>query len=401
MKFWHEIVIAVVAAILVGLIFADYAIYLQPIGDLFLNAIRMLIVPLIFTSIICAVISIDTGRRQLRILLKGSGLYIITTAMAALLGLSVASYFAPGSGVNMDLMGQQASHIVLPDVSLKDMLVNIIPANPVTAFSTGNVLQIVVFALVFGLALNLAGAPALPAVNFFKALLPTVFKLSALVMRFAPIGIFALIAGMISSFGWQILLPVLKLLGVLWLTCAIMWLFYGLILLVFARLNPLKFYRAIRTPFAFALATTSSAATLPLSMQSAEKNLGVSKKLVGFLLPLGTSINLDGLALYITVAVVFTANLYGIELTTGQYVITVITAIIASMGAGGVPGASIVVIGIVLSTVGLPLEVIALFAAIVRIAEMTNTATNVMGDLFTLTMVAKSEDELDRFAYDN
>ena len=353
----------------------------------------MLIVPVVFTAIVCAVISMDDLKKMRRISLKAFALYSISMIVASIICLSVATLMAPGKGLHITTLHAMSPVDTLP--SLSELLVNIIPSNPVSAFASGNILQILMFALLLGLSINLAGPKAQSVADFFKAFSTVAIKLTHIVMVFAPLGIYALMAWVSGEYGLSVLIPLLKLVFTIYLCCFLMGLiFYSGSLFLIAKINPLKFFKAIAAPMLVAFSTSSSAATLPVTMECAEKKLGVPPRLSGFLLPLGTTMNLNGLSIYLGCATVFAANIAGVELNFMQYLTIIFTTMITSMGAGGIPGSGIIVMSTVMSSVGLPLDAITLIAGVDRINDMMQTATNVTGDLFAAVMIAKSEDVL-------
>lgn len=393
LKPWQKILIALVAGVIVGLALGPNAVYLKPIGLLFIHAIQMMIVPVVFTAIVCAVLTMDDLQKMRRLSLKAFCLYTLSMAVAAVIGLTVATFVAPGQGLHLT---PDATETATAVPTLMEAIVNIVPSNPVAAFASGNILQILVFALILGVSINLAGARAKPVADLFKSFSSVTITLTQIVMKFAPYGIFSLMAWVAGEYGLSALLPLLKLVLTIYFCCALLTVFfYALTLLLYARINPLTFFRGIGDAMLLAFSTSSSAATLPVTMQCAEKNLGISKRLSGFLLPLGTTMNLNGLSIYLSVATVFAANIYGVELNFIQYLTVIFTIILTSMGAGGVPGSAIIVMSAVMSSVGLPLGAVTLIAGVDRLNDMAQTTTNVTGDLYAATMIAKSEGEFE------
>lgn len=393
LKIWQKIIIALIAGVITGILLGDKADYLKPIGSLFINAIHMLIVPVIFNAIICAVMAINDPQRMRRVGLKVTIIYIACMVVAASLGLGIATLISPGNGLH--LLQSQADSIKLGELpTLTDTFINLIPSNPVTAFTQANILQILIFAVLLGIAVNLAGKPAEPVAIFFKGFSSVTFKLAEIVMSFAPYGIFALMAWVTGSFGIKVLIPLLKLVGTVYLCCFLLNLFFSMIILIYIRKNPLHFFKSITDAMLFALSSCSSAATLPVSMKCAEDNLGISSSISRFLLPLGTTLNLNGLSIYLGVATIFAANVYGVHLSFIQYLTIVFTVVVTCMGAGGIPGSAIIVMGAVMSSVNLPIGVITLIAGVDRLNDMAQTTTNVIGDLFATYVIAKNENEI-------
>jgi len=400
LKPWQKIIAGLLLGITVGLVFGEKATYLKPIGSLFINAIHMMIAPVVFTAIVCAILAMHDPHKMRRVGGKTILLYAICMIVAAAIGLGVGTLIAPGRGLH-PLPGDPSS---LPSAvpSLGELITNFIPANPVAAFATGNILQILVFAIILGVAINMSGEKGQPVANFFKSFAAVVFKLTAIVMSFAPYGIFALMAWVTGEFGMAALIPLMKLVATVYFCCLLHCIIvYAGTLATFVKLNPRHFFKGAVDAILMAFSTSSSAATLPVTMRCTEENLGVSKGITGFLLPLGTTLNLNGLSLYLGVATIFAANMYGVHLSLVQYVTVVISIVLTSMGAGGVPGSAIIVMGAVMSSVGLPLGAIPLIAGVDRLNDMAQTTTNVLGDMYAAVVVAKSENELNMRIYNS
>ncbi|HZX18174.1 MAG TPA: dicarboxylate/amino acid:cation symporter [Pseudomonas sp.] len=399
MPLWQQILIGLGLGVLTGVLFKADALVLAPIGTLFLNAIKMLIVPLVFVSLVAGITAMSDSAKLGRISVKTIAIYLITTAFAVSIGLLFGALFTPGEGMNMVASGVQETKQA---PSLVQILVGLVPTNPVAAFAEGNILQIIVFAIALGVSMNLIGEKAAPAVKLFDSLAEVFYKLTDLVMRCAPIGVFALIAGVVASHGIEVLLPLASVIGVIYLASIThMLLVYGGLVSVLARLSPLRFFKGVAPALAVAFSTSSSAGTLPVSIECARKNLGVSQGVAGFVLPVGATINMDGTAIYQGVLALFIAQAFGIDLNAGQYLMIILTATLASIGTAGVPGAGLIMLGLVLTSVGLPLEGVALIAGIDRILDMARTTVNVAGDLMTTTLVGSSEKELDRDIYNS
>jgi Na+/H+-dicarboxylate symporter len=399
MPLWQQILIGLALGVLTGVLFKADALVLAPIGALFLNAIKMLIVPLVFVSLVAGITAMSDSAKLGRISVKTIAIYLVTTAFAVSIGLLFGALFTPGEGMNMVASGAQEAKQA---PSLVQILVGLVPSNPVAAFAEGNILQIIVFAIALGVSMNLIGEKAAPAVKLFDSLAEVFYKLTDLVMRCAPIGVFALIAGVVASHGIEVLLPLAGVIGVIYLASIThMLLIYGGLLAVLARLSPLRFFKGAAPALAVAFSTSSSAGTLPVSIECARKNLGVSQGVAGFVLPVGATINMDGTAIYQGVLALFIAQAFGVDLNAGQYLMIILTATLASVGTAGIPGAGLIMLGLVLTSVGLPLEGVALIAGIDRILDMARTTVNVAGDLMTTTLVGSSEKELDREIYNS
>lgn len=402
MMLWKQIVIALVLGVLVGVVLnmtgnESTASMIKYIGTMFISAIKMLIVPLVFVSLVCGMTSVTDLARMGRIGVKSVVFYLGTTAFAITIGLGMAILFQPGASVDLSAAVAMEPKAAPPFI---ETLIAIIPKNPVAAAADGNVLQIIFFAIVFGLAINLAGKPAEPIRNFFDSLNTVVLKLTEIVISFAPYGVFALMVWVAGTYGLSLLLPLGKIIIALYLGCILHALIvYGGLITFLARLNPVRFFQGVVEPQIVAFTSTSSSGTLPVTMSAAQKNLGVNKSVASFTLPLGATINMDGTAMYQGVAALFVAQAFGVELGMTEYVTIILTSTLASIGTAGVPGAGLVTLSLVLTAVGLPLEGVAIIAGIDRILDMARTSLNVTGDCTCAVVVAKSEDQIDLDAY--
>ena len=397
MKLWAKILIGLVAGLITGMVLGPKAEYIKPVGTLFINAIKMLIVPLIFSSLVVGVISMKDPKKMGRIGLKTLALYLGTTAVAVTIGLTLGTLLQPGEGLNLPAV-EQAVPKEAP--SLVDTLVDLVPSNPVDSFASGNVLQIIVFSIFLGLAINLCVEKAKPVADLFEAFAEVMYKLTALIMEMAPYGVFALMAWVAGEYGADVLPSLLRVILGVYLGCLIHALLtYGGCIALLGRLNPIQFFKGILDAQAVAFTTTSSSGTLPATLRCTQKNLGVSKSISSFVLPLGATINMDGTALYQGIAALFVAQAYGIELTFSNYTTIVLTSTLASIGTAGVPGAGLITLSLVLSSVGLPMEGVAIMAGIDRILDMARTTLNVTGDAMVSLLIAKSENELDINVY--
>jgi Na+/H+-dicarboxylate symporter len=394
---WQKIVIGMILGITVGIIFGEDAVILKPIGSLFVNTIKMLIVPLVFCSIIVGITSMQDTSKMGRIGFKAVIFYLLSTAVAISIGLALGNILQPGAG--LDLVAQQAE-TAKATPSLTDTLVALVPTNPIGALAQGHILQIIVFAVALGVSLTLIGEKGKPAVAVFESLAEAMYKLTDLVMKLAPYGVFALMAWVAGKYGLTLLLPLMKVIGAVYLGSILHVLgVYSALILFIAKLSPVRYFRGIVDAQVVAFTTTSSAGTLPISMKCARENLGVSKGVSSFVLPLGTTINMDGTALYQGVTTLFVAQAFGIDLGMPEYITIILTATLASIGTAGVPGAGLIMLTLVLTTVGLPVEGVALIAGIDRILDMARTTVNISGDIAASVIIAKSEKELDTTIY--
>lgn len=393
---WGRILFALVLGVVVGLLGRQHVVWLAPIGQLFINAIHLLIVPVVFSAIVCAILSVHNGAKMGRVTLRAIVWYIVCMILASVIGLLLANLIHPGTNVHFALHGLEQQIVIHQHQvhSVGSFVASLITSNPIRSFVSENVLQIVVFAILLGIAINMAGEKGKPVARFFFSFSSVSFKLAELIMRFAPYGVFALIAWTFAEFGFTALLPLLKFILTVYLGCVIMIVVvYGAFLWFRARLSLATFMRAIASAFLFAFTTSSSAATLPLSMRCCEENLNIKKEFSRFLLPLGASFNLNGLSIYLTVAVVFAANLYGVHLSLMNEITIVLMTVVSAMGAAAVPGSALIVMGAVMAAVNVPLGAIAFIAGVDRLNDMAQTATNVAGDIFVTKMVADAGDD--------
>lgn len=398
MPLWQKIFIGMGLGVVAGVLLGPDSEFLKPIGTLFVNAIKMLIVPLIFCSLVVGVTSMEDSRKMGRIGAKSVLLYLGTTAIAITIGLVFGSVFAPGAGLNM--VANETSTVVKEAPTLVQTFLNLIPKNPVNALAAGNILQIIVFALGLGIALNLCGEKAKPAVAVFESLAEAMYKLTELVMKLAPYGVFGLMAWVSGKYGIEVLLPLIKVIAVVYLGCIVhVLVVYAGLIGTIGRLNPVRYLKALLNPAAVAFTTTSSSGTLPATIKASREELGVSKGVASFVLPLGATINMDGTALYQGVCALFIAQAFGIDLDMADYLLIIMTSTLASIGTAGVPGAGLIMLSLVLTTVGLPIEGLAIVAGIDRILDMARTSVNVCGDLMVSALVGKSENELDESIY--
>jgi len=401
MALWKKILIGMIAGVIVGAIMGPSAEVLKPIGTLFINAIKMLIVPLVFCSLVVGVTAMKDTTKMGRIGLKAIVIYLGTTAVAISIGLGLGTVLAPGAGLDMQADASAAA-AAKEAPSLVSTLIGLIPKNPIEALAGGKILQIIVFALGLGIALNLIGEKGEPAVKVFNSLAEAMYKLTELVMKFAPYGIFALMAWVAGKYGLDVLMPLIKVIAAVYIGCIVhVLVIYSGLLTALARLKPVNYLKGILNAQMMAFTSTSSSGTLPVSIRCARENLGVSKGTASFVLPLGATINMDGTALYQGVAALFVAQAFGVDLSTADYLTIIATSTLASIGTAGVPGAGLIMLSLVLTTVGLPMEGLAIIAGIDRILDMARTCVNVSGDLMVSVLIGKSEGELDEAVYNN
>ncbi len=397
MKLWMKIFIALLLGIATGAILGENAIYLKPIGQIFLGLINMIILPLVLASMTVGITSIHDPEKLSRVGLKTLFIYLTTTVVAIAIGMGAAYLFQPGQSLNLKPTGE--IHEV-ETLSLGEILLSIVPSNPIASLAEGNILQVIVFAIFLGLAINFSGPKGRPFLSVMESLADVMYRLTSIVMEFSPIGVFAIMAWVSGSFGLSILLPLAKFLMLYYIACFFhMGTVFCGILKYLARVKPLPFFKGMSDAIMMAFSTCSSSATLPVSMHCAQENLGVSKNISSFVLPLGSTINMNGSALFQGMSAVFIAQAYGLELSVQALITIVVTATLGAIGAAGIPGTGFIMLTVVFSSVGIPIEGLALLAGIDRIREMISTVLNVLGDAVCAVYVAKQEGELDERRY--
>ena len=386
LKLHWQIIIALVAGGFFGALLPGWTAYTDWIGRMFVNALGMVVVPLIFSSIVSGVTGIADGANLKSIGLRTICYYVITMLIAVATGLTLVNLINPGAGMDLSLAGKPEG-MTLGNISFMDTIVNIVPSNIAAAFSGGNMLPVIFFAILFGVFVNKLGKKEKDTLTgIFDALFSVMIKITYFIVRFSPIGVFAIIARQIAGAG-----DILGLVGNL--SLYVLTVSLGLAVQMFVWLPSLLYFKAKINPLVTAFSTASSNAALPLTIEAVEEKDGVSQSVASLTLPLGATINMNGTALLEGVAAIFIAQAYGIDLTFGQQVIVALTAVLAAVGSAGIPMAGIVMMSVVLSAVGLPLEGIGLVIGVDRIADMMRTSVNVFGDTCVAVMVAKDEGE--------
>lgn len=361
------------------------------IGNGFLRLMQMLVVPLVFGSLICGSMSMGDSKKIGKIGIKTLLFYLVTTALAITVALLIGKLLNPGYGLDMQSI-QETETVVAEKMSFADTLLNFIPTNPISALAEGNMLQIILFAIIIGIILAKLGESAVTVSNFFSQFNDIMMQMTVLVMKVAPIGVFCLIARTFSGIGLDAILPLIKYALAVVIALGVQCFgVYMIFLKLFTGLNPITFIKKFLPVMGFAFSTATSNATIPMSIDTLSKKLGVSKRISSFTIPLGATINMDGTAIMQGVAVIFAAQAFHITLTPMDYLTVISTATLASIGTAGVPGVGLITLSMVFNSVGLPIEAIALIMGIDRILDMTRTAVNVTGDAVCTTIVAAKE----------
>ena len=361
-------------------------------GQIFIASLKMLVVPLVFVSLVCGTCSLNDTAKLGRIGGKAIGLYLITTALAITLAMSMALLISPGEGVNMTTETNFASKEA---PSLAQVIIQMFPSNPFTAFAQGNMLQVIVFALLFGIATALSGKAGERIASLFVDLNEVIMRLVTILMNLAPYGVFCLLAKLFTDISLatisNLIVYFMVVLGVLLIHALVT---YPVLLKLLTGLNPISFLRKMRSTAIFAFSTASSNATIPITLETNTKKLGADNSIASFTVPLGATINMDGTAIMQGVATVFIAQVFNVDLTISDFLMVILTATLASIGTAGVPGVGLIMLAMVLNQVGLPVEGIALIIGVDRLLDMTRTAVNVTGDSMVTMVVAKTEGQL-------
>lgn len=403
-----RILIGMVAGLVLGMLFkfADLSgddfisVYLidgllDAGGDIFIASLMLMVVPLVFVSLVCGASSLGGHGNMRRVGGKTVGLYLLTTGIAISIALLLSLVIGPGEGASSSEI-TATEFVPSEQESIKDTLVNIFPTNPIRAMAEGNMLQIIVFALLLGVAISRAGEAGTRIGAVFNDLNEILMKLITMLIELAPYGVFCLMTVLFARVGWQEIGKLIAYFMTVVLALIVhVTLVYPTMLTLLARVNPVTFFNKMREPMLVAFSTSSSGATLPVTLRTVEKRVGVRNEVASFAIPLGATINMDGTAIMQGVATVFIAQFYLIDLTFADYLMVILTATLASIGTAGVPGVGLIMLAMVLGQVGLPVEGIGLIIGIDRLLDMLRTAVNVVGDGTVATIVARSENDLD------
>lgn len=376
---------------------------LYVVGQGFIRLMKMLVVPLVFCSIVCGSMAIGDTKKLGTVGVRTLAFYLATTALAITVALTMGNILDPGVGLDMGSISSNAAEVqTMESTSMAQTLLNIIPDNPIGSLASGNMLQIIVFALIVGVILAKLGEKTETVGNFFSQFNDVMMEMTMMVMSLAPIGVFCLISRTFAGIGFSAFLPLAKyMIGVLLALCVQCFVVYLGLLKLFTGLNPIKFIKNFFPVMAFAFSTATSNATIPMSIDTLAKKMGVSKRISSFTIPLGATINMDGTAIMQGVAVVFAAQAFGILLTPMDYVTVIGTATLASIGTAGVPSVGLVTLTMVFNSVGLPVEAIGLIMGIDRILDMARTAVNITGDAVCTTIVAHQNNAIDKEVFKN
>lgn len=402
MKPWMKILVGLFLGVVVGLAVSNLGwlipysksccYYLTLMGKIFIDLLKMLVGILIFSSLVSGICHINDPKKLGRMGASAFGFFIVSTLIAISLGVFFASWLKPGAHLNFVAV-QSTEH---NQVNLLEFILQIVPSNPVAAFAQGNTLQIIFFASFFSLALVMAKDKGKPVLSFIESLSEVMQALTKMVMQLAPYGVFALIASAVASIGLKVIRPLMWILICNYAACLIQ--IFGVFCFTLrycTKVGVAQFFKGMKDAIVVAFTTCSSAAALPISLECIRKHLGISKETAGFIMSLGSTVNMNGAAIGQAVAAVFIAQAYNIEMTAFKIIILFITALMASIGAAGIPGSGLIMLSVVLNALGLPLEGIGLVAGIDRLREMLSTVTNILGDTVATVYVAHKEKQIE------
>ncbi|MCQ8876929.1 dicarboxylate/amino acid:cation symporter [Pseudoalteromonas shioyasakiensis] len=368
-------------------------------GQIFIASLKMLVVPLVFVSLVCGTCSLSDPKKLGRLGGKSIGLYLITTAIAITVAMTLALLVNPGEGINLP---SEAAYSAKEAPTLAQVIIDMFPTNPIDAMANGNMLQVIVFSLLFGIAMALSGKPGKRVALVFEDLNTVILKLVTLLMNVAPYGVFCLMAKLFTTIELDLIVSLAKYFAVVMAALAIhAFVNYSILLKLLTGLNPITFLKKMKHACLFGFSTSSSSATMPITLETATKKLGANNSVASFTVPLGATINMDGTAIMQGVATVFIAQVFSVDLTLSDYLMVILTATLASVGTAGVPGVGLIMLAMVLNQVGLPVEGIAIIIGVDRLLDMTRTAVNVTGDCMVTCVVAKSEGQLDETVFND
>lgn len=401
LRMWQQVALALVLGVLVGYVAGEDAAGLKALGDIFIKLIKMVVAPLIFFALISGITSLNEGRHLRGLALKGTAAYLVTAIIAVMIGLTLGTLVEPGAGVALPSGKAEvlAPLAAAPPPTAKDFILNLVPTNIVGAMAGEVYLHIVIFAIFTGIVINALGGKAALVKQICQESAQIVFRMIEWIVRLAPLAVFGFMAFMVGTTGKKAILDLVELSALVIAACFLQYAVLGVLISVFARLSPFPFYRKMITTQLMAFSTSSSKATLTTAMRELEEKLGVSAGTVNFMMPLGASINMDGTAIYLGICAMFFAQMYGIPMGTHEYLILLLTCTLGSIGAAGIPSGSIIFMGMVLTSVGIPMEGIGIILGVDRILDMFRTTVNITGDATITLIMDKTEGTLDTEAY--
>lgn len=400
MKLWHKVVLGLILGIVFGIQYPEYSTLIKPIGTLFLRLIQMIILPVIFFTLVSGITSMKDPGSLGRIGLKSVLAFLGTTFFAVLFGLGVATILRPGDGVTISFDINKTDQVFTPKkFDFINFIIGIVPSNVVGAFADNNILQVVFFTIFTGVMINSIGAAADPLKKIIHSSSKLFLKMIANIVELSPYAAFALTAWVVAEQGINVIFSLSKLVFAIVIAMILQYIIFGLFIIVFCRISPIPFYKKSLEYQLIALSTGSSKASLATTMQVCRERLGVSESSTSFVLPIGASINMDGFAINLGLTTIFFAQMLGIDLSIGDYMVIILTATIGSIGGAGIPGASLIMLPMVLSSVNIPIEGLAIIAGIDRILDLLRTAINITGDATITLIIDNSEQSFNKKVY--
>ena len=388
LSLWQKVLLGMLLGTISGFLCPSAVVWFESLASIYINLVKMIVVPTIFCAVLYGITNLSDIKMVGRLGLRSFGLYFLATISAVIIGIVIALWLRPGVGFALNWKSTLVSSAALPAISMAELFVNIFPANPLAAMVEGNTLQVIFFAFVLGISMILAGEKAASFKRGVVSCTAVVFKMVELVVRVTPYGTYAIVAFIVGKYGFSVLVSLGKLAVAVMGGFVAQYLFFGVILAIF-KLAPRYFFRKTFNLQSIAFATSSSKATLVSALSDLKNKLGVSAPVAGFVLPLGTAINMTGSAIYIVICALFCAQAYGVSLSLHQYVILALVSTIGSIGAAGYPSGAVIMLGMVLPTLGLPIEMVPLIMGIDRILDMFRTVVNVVGDC-AVTVISDS-----------
>ena len=403
LKMWQQVLIGLTLGILTGFVLGEDAAGLKVVGTVFIDLIKMVVVPLIFLALVSGITSMGDGANFKRVGLKGLGAYLSTAAFAVVIGITAGILFEPGKGLHVNIEefagNLPAAATDAPPPTIGEFILGLIPTNVFEAFAEGHLLQVIVFSVIFGMVMNMMGEKAARPREIIQDFAAIIFRMIEYIVRLAPLAVFGFMAWSVGTQGVEIIRILINLVIAVLAACAFQYALFGVLIIVFTRLNPIHFYRKLATTQLMAFSTSSSKATLTTAMREVQTKLGVSEQSAHFLLPLGACINMDGTAIYLGICALFFAQLFGVELQLADYAVLLLTCTLGSIGAAGIPSGSIIFMGMVLHSVGLPIEGIGLLLAVDRVLDMVRTTINITGDCAITMIVDHTEGTFNETVY--
>jgi Na+/H+-dicarboxylate symporter len=397
MRLWQKVFLGLIAGIIFGLYLPHQIDIVKPIGTIFLRLIKMVIVPLLFFSLVSGITGMRDPSSLGRIARKSVLAYLATTCFAVIFGLGVAHFLRPGEGVQLNL--GPINQVKTEPFDIVNFCVEIIPSNIFVAFTEANILQVVFFAIFTGIIINNMGTTAEPIRTLIHAIAKLVLKMIAVIVQLSPYAAFALTAWVVGTQGMDVIFTLAKLVEAIVLAFILQYIIFGLIIVIFCRISPIPFYKKSIEYQMIAISTGSSKASLATTMQVCKQKLGISDTSTSFILPLGASINMNGLSIKLGLSTIFFAQALGVDLSLADYMVIILTGTLGSIGGAGIPGSFIIILPMMLTSVGLPIEGVALLVGIDRVLDLFSTAINITGDATITLLIDSTEGTLDKEMY--